>query len=198
MERAELRIAQRGLAGEQHAHGMHRRESADHADHCSQHPVRCASVAVLGVEGVTHEAPIAGLVGPVSGEIGDLSLEAADRRARQRNAQFDTGIRHQQPSREVVTPVQYHARAGENPCSVVTPETRNARQDLKAKIKAPHPFGRRFRLGLADIRWRINRLALQIADVHRVVVDQRQPSYAGCGEILKGRTADPAAATSTT
>ena len=46
---------------EQDANRLHRRKGADHSRHGAQHAVRRTGIAIIGIEGIPHEAAIAGL-----------------------------------------------------------------------------------------------------------------------------------------
>src|SRR3954468_17502814 len=72
-----------------------------------------AIVAILIVEGVAHEAPIAGLVGHPAAEQPDLALELRRCRRNQRNPEPMTGIRYRQSRREIVAAIQDHIVPGE-------------------------------------------------------------------------------------
>ena len=77
MQRAILRITERGLAVEQYADSLHGGEGSGPSGHCAEHSVFGASVAIFRVEGIADEAAVARLVGAVSGEGSDLALETA-------------------------------------------------------------------------------------------------------------------------
>lgn len=57
-----------------------------------------------------------------------------------------------------------------------------------------HPAGGGLRFGLADVGLGEDGLALEVAGLDNVVVDQGELANAGCGQILDGRAADTAAA----
>lgn len=92
MQGAELWIAERGVPEKQRANRMHRREGADHADHRTKNAVRGACIAVLCVESVADETAITRLVRQVTGEVGDLALEAPNCGACQWYCKFYTII----------------------------------------------------------------------------------------------------------
>lgn len=194
MQPAPLRIAQRGMTFEYDPDGLHRCEASDHARHRTEHTVGSASIAIIAIEGVAHEAAVAWLVWQMPGEVRHLSLKASDSRARKWNSRFDAGVRNSEPSREVVTAVEYDVCAGNGIGGVVSRHSRDDHADLEVGIEAPDPSGCQFRLGQSDVLGGKDRLALQVADFDDVAVDQRELAYPGRCQILERGAAQPAAA----
>ena len=194
MQPSPLRVAQRRVAFENHADRAHRREGPHHPGHRAQHAVGGACVAIVGVEGVADEAAVAGVPRQMAGEVGDLTLEAAERGAGQRHAGGDAGVRDEQAGGEVVAAVEDHAGPLGDLRGVRSPHTADDRAARDGGIEALEPGERRFRLGPADVGGGEGRLALEVGLVDRVAVDQRQPPDPGARQVLQRRAADPATA----
>ena len=74
----------------------------------------------------------------------------------------DTGVGNREPSREIVTAIQHKVGALEDLGGVAFPHPFSDRPNLEGTVEPPHPVGRNFGLGLADIGLGKNRLALQV------------------------------------
>ena len=66
--------------------------------------------------------------------------------------------------------------------------------DVDVGIDLMERLAPRFDLGLAHARGRVHHLALQVREVDGVVVDERQASDAGGGQVQRGRRAEAAGA----
>lgn len=74
------------------------------------------------------------------------------------------------------------------------PNPSGDRAGIENRIEPTHPIGSGFGLGPADVGRREDRLALQVAGIDHIVIDQRQPPDSRSGEVLqRGRTNPPAA-----
>jgi len=62
------------------------------------------------------------------------------------------------------------------------------------RIESLKRGARRLRLELADVGHTVERLAMQVRLLDRVVIDDREPPDAGAGEILQNRAAEAARA----
>ena len=192
MQAAPLRVAQSSCAGEQHPDRLHRRERADPACHRAQNAVLGAGVAIVCIEGIADETPIARVARQVARKGRDLSLETRHRRREQRDARVDAGIRNSQPRGEIVGSVEYEVGSGDDLRRGVGIDPGFDRLDRDLRIECAQPGDGLGRFGGAHITCGVECLALQIAGRHGVVVDQREAADPRTGEILQHRRADPA------
>lgn len=107
MELAPHRISEPADTRKQHSHGLHRGEASYPSSHRAQHSVFCASVAILGIKGIADKAAVARLVGQVSGEGSDLSLEPAYSGRKKWGALGNARVRHSEPGGEIVGAINY-------------------------------------------------------------------------------------------
>ena len=94
-----------------------------------------------------------------------------------RNAAHDAGVVEQVARREVVGPVDDDVPPGEQLHRVRARQRRPVRDDLDVGVEGLHGATDRVHLRLADSRRRVDDLALQVGDVHDVVVDDPETSH---------------------
>ena len=125
---------------------------------------------------------------------GDGPVEHADRRGDERLFRQIARIRHQITRGEIVGAVGDQIVARNDVERVRSPEPDRMGLDRDVRIE-PRDRGRgAFDLGRADVRRRVDDLALQVRQRHRVVVDDPERADAGSREIKQHRRAEPARA----
>ena len=95
---------------------------------------------------------------------------------------------------EVVAAVEHHVGVGDERVEQRRIGPLLQRDDAHLGVDLAHALGRRLDLRPADARHAVRDLALQVGQVDRVVIDQRDAPDAGRAEVERHRRAEPAGA----
>ena len=125
---------------------------------------------------------------------GQRSVEHAERRRDQRLAGEEAGVGHQIAGFEIVGAVEHQIIAADQRHRIRCVEPRRVAHEFHMRIERVDFLGGAVDLGPADIRRKVNDLALQVGQRHGVVVDHAERADAGGGEIHQHRRAEPAGA----
>ena len=167
-------------------------DDADQAGQNAQHAAFSATRHQAGRRRLRIEAAVAGAV--LGREDAGLAFKAEDRAVRIRLAQQYAGIVDQVARGKVVGAVGDDVVVLENFERVGAGEHRLVLDDVQRGIERDELFRGGVELLAPDVFGRVNDLALQIAGVHDVEVDQPQRANARCGQIKSQRRAQPAGA----
>src|SRR5699024_792855 len=126
---------------------------------------------------VTQRDGLGGGGGP-GPEDGELGAEAVDGPPDQRDPRDLAGVGDEVPGGEVVASVQHEVVSVEYAGHVERRQADPERLDLHPRGELGQPVARRLHLGTADGAHRVDDLPVQIAGVHVVVVDHRDPTDA--------------------
>jgi len=167
-----------------------RSEAADGGGQRSEHAELSAIVAVVRVERVPNEASVARL----RPEQADLSLELHGRGRQQRDAERDARIADCEPRREIVASVDDEVVSAEQIFRGTRPNPLLSRIDIDEAVETANESRCDLSLGLAAIGFRKERLAMQVGQLHRVRIDDREPAHAGTGQRRDHRASNAAGA----
>ena len=156
----------------------------------AEHAELRAIVAIVRIEGVADEAAIAGL----RAEQADLSLELDRGGGKQRNAERDAGIAHREAGREIVAAVDHQIMPVEQSRRIVGADPLLHRPRFHEAVEAMNELQREIGLRIAGVALAKERLAMQIAKLDHVVVDDGELADARAGERGDDRAADAAGA----
>ena len=158
------------------------RKCPDYPAYRSQDSTFSAVVAVVIVEGVADEASITGLVLLPAAEEGDLPLELRGGRGHESNVEARRGVRHDEPCREIVAPVDNNVVTGEDVRRIGHVQTCLDGYCVDLRIQLFGEVRSKDGLGLAKLVISKQPLALQVGGVDDIVVDDAQMTYSGSGE----------------
>jgi hypothetical protein len=164
----------------------------DEAGEDAEHPaLRAARHRALG-RGGREEAAVARPAG--RGEHAHLPLEPVDAAVHVGDARRDARVVHGVARGEVVGAVDHEVVAGDEGRGVGGREARAVGLDAHVGVEVAEAAGRRVELGAADVGRAVEHLAVQVAGVHPVVVDQAERADAGGREVERDRRTEPAGA----
>ena len=126
------------------------------------------------------------------GKGADLALKASDRGRNQRYARFHAGIRDGQASGEIVGSVQHHVRPFDERGRIAGPDSRIPDGHVERRVEGLYPVSRDDGFAMADVARGVDRLALEIGQIDRIVIDEGEAPDPGPGQILQPRRADAA------
>ncbi len=177
---------------EQQLEGLDALDHADHARQHSQDPALRARRHQPGRRRIRIEAAIAGPDPRV--EHAGLTLEAEDAAVDVGLAQQHAGVVHQVAGRKVVGPVHHHVVRRQDVECVLAGQAGLVRVHPHPGVEVGEPRLRRLELRLPDAGGAVQHLALQVALVHHVGVDDAEASDAGGREVERERRPEPAGA----
>ena len=163
------------------------REASDRRGQRSQHPEFRAIVTILGIECVPHEAAIAG----AKAKEAHLALELHGSSRHEGNSQVDAGIADGKPRREIVAAVDDQVVAFNEPCGIVGADALLDRGSLHEMVQAMHELKGEIRFGITRVPLAKERLAMKVAEIHDVRIDDRQSTHPGARKGRNDGTADP-------
>jgi len=169
-----------------------RLEQAHDAGQHAQHAVGPARRRQLGRRGLRVEAAVArSLVGD---ERGELPVEAEDRRVHDRLALAHGRVVQQVAGGEVVRAVHDHVVVADQVEDVVGVQPGRVRDHVHVRVQRLDRALRGLDLRLADALRVVDHLALEVAEVDLVVVDDPERADAGRREVQGRGRAEPACA----
>ena len=115
----------------------------------------------------------------------DLPVDGLDGTEDQRQIEALTGPGHGQPGGQVVHRIHYHVAAGEDllRCFLRDPQVHGNHFDHGVEVRQSRGGGSGF--GGPQGGGAVEGLALQVAFLHDVVVDDDQPPHSGSGQVLQ-------------
>ena len=167
-----------------------RLDDADDARQHAQHAAFSAARHQTGWRRLRIEAAIAGAV--LGREHRGLTFEAEDRAVGVRLAEQHACVVRQVARRKVVRAVEDDVVRREQLERVLGRQRRLVGIDLDVRVDVDQPRLRRLQLGLADRRGAVNDLALQVAVVDDVEVDDADAADAGRREVHRRRRPESA------
>ena len=93
---------------------------------------------------------------------------------------------------EVVGAIDDHVGGSDECCKCLAADARGDPAQLDTRIDRRKPRDRRIDLRLPDVGRRVENLALQVGEIHAIVVAQRERADAGGGEELRDWRTEPA------
>ena len=138
------------------------------------------------------EVPVGGAV--LFPEDADLAVEAEDRAPDVGLAEDRGGVVDEVAGGEVVGAVEDEVVAGKELQGVGGVEPDVVQPDVHQRVQGRDGVAGGLDLGPAHVRHAVDHLALQVAQVHVVVVDDAQGAHAGGGQVEQGRRAEAAGA----
>src|SRR5437899_1159016 len=117
----------------------------------------------------------------------NLPVELKDRPVNVWFAEQHAGVVDEIARRKIVRPVDHHVEVAENVEGVRGRQLFGERLDCDVRVDVVQPLARGLGLGPAQRRGPVHDLALQVAGVDDIEVDDAEGAHTGCSEIQRGR-----------
>lgn len=165
-------------------------QKCSETSHCrgerAKDPKFCAIVAILCVERVPHETAVAGAMA----EQADLSLELDGGCRDQRNAQSDRGIADGQARGKIVAAINDEVVTFKEPRGILNANMLLDWSGFHEMVETVYELECKVRLGIAGVSLSKKQLAMEVAEIDDIRIDDRYSADAGACKGWNDRAAD--------
>jgi dUTP pyrophosphatase len=175
------------------AQHLQRHHRADHAGHGAKHAGFGAALGFT-VMCSADKAAIAGQIGLIPAESGNLAIEWPDGTRNQRNSKLLRRVRHRKARCKAVAAIGNDGVAGEQGFGVAAIEAHGDRCDGDMRVERGQVLGGGGDLGTAGIGGLEQDLSLQVAERDMIIIDDGDAADSGGGEVQQARRTQPAGA----